>query len=58
MDPECTGEAIRIPGGEERCGNADEVSEDRDADGEDKGCTVGEHDEEGPPEPAGHGVGM
>lgn len=45
MDPECTGEAVRVPGCEERRGNADEVREDRDADCQDKGGTVGEYDE-------------
>ena len=58
MDPECTGETIRIPRCEERRSNADEVGEYRDADGENKGGAVGEDDEEGPPEPARHGVGV
>lgn len=58
MDPERTGQAISIPGCEERRGNADKVGENRHADGENERGTVGEYDEEGPPEPAGHGVGM
>lgn len=58
MDPERTGEAVRIPRCEERSRNADEVREDRDAGGENKGGAVGEYNKDGPPEPAGLGVGV
>ena len=58
MDPKRTREAVRIPRCKERSCDADEVREDRDANCENKGGTVGEYNKDGPPEPAGRGVGV
>ena len=45
MYPERTGETIRVPGREKRRGDTDEVGKNGDADRQDEGGAVGEHDE-------------
>lgn len=56
VEPEGACDPVRVPAGEEAGGDGHEVGEDRDADGEDKGGAVGEHDQDRPGRPAEDGV--
>lgn len=55
-EPEGAGEAVGVPRGEQGGGDADQVGEDGDADGEHEGGAGGEEDERDPHGPAEHGV--
>lgn len=52
VQPEGAGDAVRVPTGEQRCGDADEVGEDGDTNGQHEGGAVGEDDEHRPRRPA------
>ena len=56
VDPEGAGETVRVPRGEERGGEADQVVEDGHADGEDEGDGDHDEDERDPGGPAQHRV--
>ena len=56
VQPEGAREAVRVPGREQGGGDADEIGEDGDGDGEHEGGGVHQQHQEDPSRPTQHGM--